>query len=337
MKAYQLQAYNSLDSLKLIDLPEPSVAENDVLVRIRANSMNYRELLILRGGYVRNNKMPVIPASDGVGEVVAVGDTVTAFQPGDRVAGTFFRDWESGAATENQMNTALGGGIDGTLAEYVVFPEHGLVKFPQHLTYEEAATLPCAALTAWNSLTTGGLLAGQTVLTLGTGGVSIFALQFAKLFGAKVIITSGSDEKLERARALGADATINYRNHLDWQVMVRQLSDGVGVDQVVEVGGAGTLLRSLASTRLGGYVGIIGVLTGVGEGGFTPATVLFNQLRLQGIYVGNRQMFEAMNSAITLHHLKPVVHEIVPFAEARRAYELLESGKHFGKIVISHS
>ena len=235
------------------------------------------------------------------------------------------------------MNTALGGGIDGTLAEYVVLPEHGLVKLPEHLTYEEAATLPCAALTAWNSLTTGGLLAGQTVLTLGTGGVSIFALQFAKLFGAKVIITSSSDEKLEHARALGADETINYRTYPDWQDKVRQLTGGVGVDQVVEVGGAGTLERSLASARLGGYVGVIGVLTGVGEGGFTPATAFFNQLRLQGIYVGSRQMFEAMNAAITLHHLKPVVHEVIPFSEARRAYELLESGKHFGKIVISHS
>lgn len=336
MKAYQLQAHNSLDALKLIDLPEPSVGENDVLVRIRANSMNYRELLILRGGYVRNRKIPVIPASDGVGEVVAVGGAATAFQPGDRVAGTFFRDWQSGVATENQMDTALGGGIDGTLAEYVVFPEYGLVKFPEHLSYEEAATLPCAAVTAWNSLTTGGLLAGQTVLTLGTGGVSIFALQFAKLFGAKVIITSGSDEKLECARTLGADETINYRTHPDWQDQVRKLTDGVGVDQVVEVGGAGTLERSVASARLGGYVGVIGVLTGVGEGGFTPATAFFNQLRLQGIYVGSRQMFEAMNAAITLHHLKPIVHEVIPFAEARRAYKLLESGKHFGKIVISH-
>jgi NADPH:quinone reductase-like Zn-dependent oxidoreductase len=337
MKAFQLQAYNSLDELKLIDLPEPSVSKNDVLVRIRANSINYRELLILRGGYVRNKKMPVIPGSDGAGEVVAIGENVTAFQTGDRVAGTFFRDWQSGAATENDMTTALGGGIDGTLAEYAVLPEHGLVKLPTHLTYEEAATLPCAAVTAWNSLTTGRLQAGQTVLTLGTGGVSIFALQFAKLFGAKVIITSSSDQKLEQARALGADQTINYRTHPDWQDKVRQLTAGRGVDQVVEVGGAGTLERSLASARLGGYIGVIGVLTGVGAGNFTPATAFFNQLRVQGIYVGNRQMFEAMNAAITLHQLKPVMHKVVPFAEARRAYELLESGQHFGKIVISHA
>jgi NADPH:quinone reductase-like Zn-dependent oxidoreductase len=280
MKAYQLQAYN---------LPEPTVSENDVLVRIRANSMNYRELVILRGGYDRNQKIPVIPVSDGAGEVVAIGDRVTIFKTGDRVASIFFQDWVSGAATENQMNTALGGGVDGTLAEYVVFPQHGLVKIPEHLTYEEAATLPCAALTAWNSLTTGGLLPGQTVLTLGTGGVSLFALQFAKLFGARAIVTSSSDEKLERARALGADETINYRTYPDWQDKVRQLTDGVGVEQVVEVGGAGTLERSLASTRLGGYIGVIGVLTGFGGGGFTPATVFFNQLRLQGIYVGSRE------------------------------------------------
>lgn len=336
MKAYQLQAHN-LDSLKLIDLPEPTVGQNDVLIQIKANSMNYRELLILRGGYDRNKKIPVIPASDGVGEVVSVGDNVRAFQKGDRVAGTFFRDWESGKATEQQMNTALGGGIDGTLAEYVVFPEHGLVKIPEHLSYEEAATLPCAALTAWNTLTSGGLLPGQTVLTLGTGGVSIFALQFAKLFGAKVIITSSSDEKLERARALGADETINYRSHPDWQNKVLQLTDGIGVDLVVEVGGAGTLERSLFSARINGFIGMIGVLSGVEASGFSLARVFSNQLRVQGIYVGSRQMFEAMNTAITLNYLKPVVHEVIPFSEARRAYELLESAKHFGKIVISHS
>jgi NADPH:quinone reductase-like Zn-dependent oxidoreductase len=337
MKAYQLQAYNSLDALQLIDMPEPSVGANEVLVRIRANSINYRELLILRGGYDRNKKLPVIPASDGVGEVVDIGENVTAFQRGDRVAGTFFRDWVSGAATEKQMNTALGGGIDGTLAEYVVFPEHGLVNLPEHLSYEEAATLPCAAVTAWNSLTTGGLIAGQTVLTLGTGGVSIFALQFAKLFGAKVIITSSSDEKLDRAVALGADETINYRTEPEWQDKVRHLTDGLGVHQVVEVGGAGTFERSIASARLGGYLGTIGVLTGVGAGSFTPAIAFFNHLRIQGIYVGSRQMFEAMNAAITLHRLKPVVDRVVPFLEAQRAYKLLESGKHFGKIVISHS
>lgn len=337
MKAYQLQAYNSLDALQLIDLPEPTVGANDVLVKIRANSINYRDLIILRGGYDRNKKLPVIPASDGVGEVVDIGDNVTAFTIGDRVAGTFFQDWQSGSATEKQMNTALGGGIDGTLAEYVAFPEHALVKIPKHLSYEEAATLPCAALTAWNCLRRGGLMPGQTVLTLGTGGVSIFALQFAKLFGAKVIITSSSDEKLARAMALGADAIINYRTYPEWQDRVRFLTDGVGVDQVVEVGGAETIKRSLDSARLGGYIGVIGVLSGFGAASFTPATVFFNQLRIQGIYVGNRQMFEEMNAAISLNHLKPVVDEIVPFSEAKRAYELLESGKHLGKIAIGHA
>ncbi len=337
MKAYQLQAYNSLDALQLIDLPEPTVGANDVLVRIKANSINYRELIILRGGYDRNKKLPVIPASDGVGEVVDIGKNVTAFEIGDRVASIFFQDWTSGRATETQMNTALGGGIDGTLAEYVVFPEHGLVKIPEHLSYEEAATLPCAALTAWNSLSTGGLIPGQTVLTLGTGGVSIFALQFAKLFGAKVIITSSSDEKLDRAIALGADATINYRTHPEWQDKVRYLTNGRGVEQVVEVGGEGTMMRSLASACLGGYIGVIGVLSGFGAANFTAATAFFNQLRIQGIYVGNRQMFEEMNAAISLHRLKPVVEQVVPFSEAKRAYELLESSKHFGKIVISHT
>ncbi|HHP7229648.1 MAG TPA: NAD(P)-dependent alcohol dehydrogenase [Xenococcaceae cyanobacterium] len=337
MKAYQLQAYNSLDALQLIDLPEPNLGKNDVLVKIKANSLNYRELIILRGGYDRNKKLPVIPASDGVGEVVDTGENVTAWQKGDRVASVFFRDWTLGKATETQMNTALGGGVDGTLAEYVAFPEHALVKIPEHLSYEAAATLPCAALTAWNCLRTGGLIPGQTVLTLGTGGVSIFALQFAKLFGAKVIITSSSDEKLDRATALGADATINYLTYPDWQDQVRDLTDERGVDLVVEVGGAGTIERSLASACLGGYIGVIGVLSGFGAANFTPATAFFNQLHIQGIYVGNRQMFEEMNSAISLNGLKPVVDRVIPFSEAKQAYQLLESGKHLGKIVISHA
>jgi NADPH:quinone reductase-like Zn-dependent oxidoreductase len=337
MKAYQIQAYNSLDALQLIDLPEPSVGANEVLVKIKANSINYRELIILQGGYDRNKKLPVIPFSDGVGEVVDLGAKVTTWQKGDRVSSIFFRDWTSGKATESQMNTASGGGIDGTLAEYLVVPEHALVKIPEHLSYEEAATLPCAALTAWNCLKTGGLTPGQTVLTLGTGGVSIFALQFAKLFGAKVIITSSSDAKLDRAKALGADATINYRTHPEWQDKVRYLTDGRGVDLVVEVGGAETLKRSLDAACLGGYIGVIGVLSGFGAANFTPATAFFNQLRIQGIYVGNRQMFEEMNTAISLHRLKPIIDKVIPFSEAKQAYQLLESGKHFGKIVISHA
>jgi NADPH:quinone reductase-like Zn-dependent oxidoreductase len=337
MKAYQLQEYGSLDALKLIELPEPKVGKNEVLVKIKANSLNYRELIILRGGYDRNKKIPVIPASDGVGEVVDIGENVTDFKLGDRVAGTFFQDWQAGVATEKQMNTALGGGIDGTLAEYVVFPDRGLVKIPEHLSYEEAATLPCAALTAWNCLRQGELIAGQTILTLGTGGVSIFALQFAKLFGVKVIITSSSDEKLDRAISLGADATVNYRTHSEWQEKVRYLTDGVGVDAVVEVGGEETFDRSISSTRLGGYIGVIGALSGFGAANFTPAKVFFNRLRIQGIYVGNKQMFEEMNAAISLHRLRPVVDRVIPFAETKQAYQLLESGKHFGKIVISHA
>lgn len=337
MKAYQLQAYNYLDALKLIDLPEPTVGANDVLVKIKANSLNYRELIIVRGGYDRNKKLPVIPASDGVGEVMEVGKNVSLWQKGDRVSSIFFKDWHSGKMTQRQMNTALGGGIDGTLAEYVVFNEQALVKIPEHLSYEEAATLPCAALTAWNALTSGGLLPGQTILTLGTGGVSIFALQFAKLFGAKVIVTSSSDEKLKRATALGADATINYVTHPEWQDKVLYLTDGRGVDLVVEVGGEGTMERSLASACLGGYIAVIGVLSGFGAANFTPATAFFNQLRIRGIYVGSREMFEQMNAAISFNGLKPVIDRVIPFSEAKQAYELLESGKHFGKIVISHS
>ncbi len=336
MKAYQLQARNDLAALKCVEIPEPSIGPGEVLVRMRAHSMNYRELLILRGGYPLNQKLPVIPTSDGAGDVVAVGDGVTEFQVRDRVVSTFFRDWVSGPPTTANIATALGGAIDGTLAEYVAFPERGLVKAPDHLSYAEAATLTCAGLTAWNSLTTGGLLPGQTILTLGTGGVSVFALQLAKLAGARVIVTSSSDEKLEKARALGADVTINYRTQPDWHLYVLELTDGVGVDQVVELGGAGTLANSIAATRRGGYVGIIGVLTGVGAGGFTPALVFFNQLRCQGIYVGSRHMYTQMNAAVALHQMRPVIDTVVPFSSAPEAYNLLESARHFGKIVISH-
>jgi NADPH:quinone reductase-like Zn-dependent oxidoreductase len=303
---------------------------------MRAHAMNYRELLILRGGYVGNKKLPVIPTSDGAGEVVAIGAGVTEFQVGDRVASTFFRDWVSGPPTPATMATALGGAIDGTLAEYVAFPERGLVKVPDHLSYAEGAALTCAGLTAWNALTTGGLMPGQTILTLGTGGVSVFALQFAKLAGARVIVTSSSDEKLAKALAGGADTTINYRTHPDWHLEVLELTGGVGVDQVVELGGAGTLERSIAATRMGGYVGVIGVLTGVGPGGFTPATVFFNHLRCQGIYVGSRHMYTQMNQAVALHKLRPVIDMVIPFTAAPEAYRLLEAGTHFGKIVISH-
>jgi NADPH:quinone reductase-like Zn-dependent oxidoreductase len=259
---------------------------------------------------------------------------VKSVKPGDRVANTFFERWVSGAATDESARTALGAGRDGVLAEYVVLHEDGVIPIPEHLTYAEAATLPCAALTAWNALVVEGKIkAGDIVLTLGTGGVSIFALQFALLHGAQVIITSSSDEKLAQARQLGAGYTINYKQTPDWGKSVRQLTGGRGADLVVELGGVGTFNQSVAALRRGGQLSLIGVLAQGGEANIVP--VLMNGIRVQGIFVGSREMFAAMNAAIVLHGLRPVIHQTFGFDEAPEAFRLMESRKHFGKICVS--
>ena len=332
MRAYRIHEAGGPDSLKLEDLPEPKAGPGQVLVRVRATSLNYRDLLVIKGLYSKNLPLPLVPLSDGAGEVVEVGPGVARFKAGDRVAGCFFAAWDDGPLTDAASKSARGGAVDGMLAEFVASPEGGLVKVPDHLTFEEAATLPCAALTAWHALMEGGgLKAGQSVLTQGTGGVSLFALQFAKLAGARVIATSSSDAKLARVRELGASDGINYKTTADWDVAVRNLTDGLGVDHVVEVGGAGTLPRSIKAVRIGGHIALIGVLTG---GEIDPRPLLMRNIRLQGIYVGSRAMFEAMNRAIALHKLRPVVDEVFPFEEAIAAYKHLEGGSHFGKIVI---
>ncbi len=334
MKTLQIVSDGGIDAIETLDLDPPQPAAGEVLVRMRAASLNFRDLIVTRGGYPRNDRCPVIPLSDGAGEVIAVGDRVTRFRPGDRVVNCFFEDWEAGEATERQMLTARGGGIDGVLAEEVVFSERALLPIPSHLSFEQAATLPCAAVTAWQALVTlGGLRAGDTILTLGTGGVSLFALQFAKLHGARVIITSSSDEKLARARELGADETINYRTEPDWDQVVLERTGGRGVDHAIDLGGPGTLAKSLASTRVSGRVSMIGVLTGV-DGAVNPLPALFNRITIQGIYVGSREMFEAMNRAITTARLNPIVDKVFPMEEAQDAYRYLKSGKHFGKVVI---
>ena len=336
MKAYELQATGSLDGLRLVNRPQPQPAHGQIIVRVRAASLNYRDLIVMHGAYGRVS-LPLIPLSDGAGEVVAVGDGVTHWQPGDRVAGTFFQEWLAGPVTAESTKTALGGGsTTGMLAEFVALSEHGAVHVPEHLSFEEAATLPCAAVTAWNSLVDQGCVkAGETVVLLGTGGVSLFGLQIAKLQGARAIITSSSDEKLARATALGADATINYRTTPDWEKKVLELTDGHGADHVLEVGGAGTFAKSLRSTRVGGHVALIGVLAGVASE-LRVTDILMKSLRVNGIYVGSRAMFESLNRAVTQHKLKPVIDRAFPFAEARAAYEHLQSGKHFGKVVISN-
>jgi NADPH:quinone reductase-like Zn-dependent oxidoreductase len=273
-----------------------------------------------------------VPLSDGAGEVAAVGDGVTRVRAGDRVAGCFMPAWVDGEPTEAKARSALGGGGTGMLAEYVVLPAEGLVRCPDHLSDEEAATLPCAAVTAWHALVTeGGVKAGDVVLTQGTGGVSVFALQFARRLGARVIATSGSDAKLARVVQMGASDGINYKTTPEWGGRARELT-GLGVDHVVEVGGAGTMPESMRAVRMGGRVSLIGVLSGAGQ--FNPTPVLMKNLRVQGIFVGSREMFEAMNRAIALHKMRPVVDRVFPLSEARAALHHMEGGSHFGKVVI---
>jgi NADPH:quinone reductase-like Zn-dependent oxidoreductase len=317
-----------------VDLPEPRPGAGQVLVRVRANSLNYRDLMVVKNQYGRIS-LPLVPLSDGAGEIVAVGDGVTKWKTGERVTGTFFQDWTHGAVQRSAAGSALGGAIDGMLSELVALSEDGVIAIPPHLSFEEAATLPCAALTAWHAVVTSGKIsAADTVLLLGTGGVSVFALQFAKMHGARAIVTSSSDEKLARAKELGADLGINYRTTPEWDKEVFQLTEKAGVNHVVEVGGSGTFAKSLRSLALGGTISIIG-----GVSGFTTEAplgdIIGRSALIRGIYVGSREMFEAMNRAITLHELKPVIDRVFPFAEAVEAYRYQESGAHFGKVVIS--
>jgi NADPH:quinone reductase-like Zn-dependent oxidoreductase len=335
MKAYELQQAGSIDNWVRVDKPEPRPAPGQALVRIRAASLNSRDLLIAKGGYLGPTPLPLIPASDGAGEVVAVGEGVTRVKRGDRVALNFVPEWLDGPLTMELMGKALGGGIDGVLAEYVVVNAEALVHLPAHLSYEEGATLPCAAVTAWNALVfEGKLQAGQTVLVQGTGGVSIFALQFARLLGARVIITSSQDARLERARALGAEGTINYTKHPDWEEKVLELTGGKGVEHVIEVGGEQTLPKSLRATCTGGHVHLVGMLSG-GFGQPDPATVASKKLHVHLIRVGSRVVFEDMNRAITQHTLKPVIGRTFSFEQAREALRYLHEGAHFGKVVIT--
>lgn len=334
MKAFAIQNKFGLDSLTLIERPDLTPGYGQVLIKLRAVSLNYRDLMVVKGLYNPKLPLPRIPFSDGMGEVVAVGEGVTEVKTGDRVAGIFFQKWLCGELTEAKAQSALGGAIDGLLTQYAVLHEDGVVFVPEHLTDEEGAALPCAAVTAWNALvTSGGVKAGDTVLVQGTGGVSIFALQFAKLLGARVIATSSSDEKLESVRQLGASDTINYKQTPEWGKRVQELTQDIGVDYVVEVGGAGTLNQSLRAVRHGGQISLIGVLSG-GSGEINTASILRKNVRVQGIYVGSREMFEAMNKAIALHKLRPVIDRVFEFSEAPQALKYMESGAHFGKICI---
>jgi NADPH:quinone reductase-like Zn-dependent oxidoreductase len=333
MKVWQIQSFG-IDKLALVDLPQPRPGRGEVLVKVHAGSLNYLDLLMVRGHYNPKMAVPRIPCSDGAGEVVAVGEEVTSTSPGQRVAGIFMQHWLDGPPTAESSRGALGGDIDGMLAEYVVLPQNGVVPIPEHLSYSEAATLPCAGVTAWNALENAAQVKpGDVVMIQGTGGVSIFALQFAKVVGATVLGTSSSDEKLERAKAMGLDAGLNYRQSPDWAKWVLKETGNRGADLIVEVGGAGTFAQSLQAVRFGGTVAQIGVLS-PSEQPLPIAPILHRQVRIHGVYVGSRAHFEAMNRAITANRMRPVVDRIFAFGEARDALNALQEAHHFGKIVI---
>lgn len=308
----------------------------EVLLRVRASSLNRRDILIHRGLYPAGDRAVVVPLSDGAGEVAAVGAGVTRTQVGDRVVATFFQDWLDGRPVASTGASAMGGAVDGMLAEYVTLHEDGVLPIPAHLSFEEAATLPCAALTAWNGLfTCGGLRAGDHVLVQGTGGVSIFGLQFAVAAGATVLLTSSSGAKLARARTLGAAHLIDYRTTPEWDRAVLEATSGVGVHHVLEVGGVGTLQRSLAALAYGGHIAIIGGLAGFG--GEIPALPMIgHSTRVSGIFVGSRADFMRMNAFIDAHALRPVIDRVFDYAAAPAAFAHMEAGDHFGKIVIRH-
>ena len=336
MRVYELQG-NSIDTLTQVERESPRVGPGQVLVRVRATSLNFRDLRVASGVESRDGgtKRPLVPLSDGAGEVIEVGPGVARVRAGDRVVGSFFRRWVDGPFQASD-GASMGGGVtDGMLAEEVVREADAVVKFPEHLSFEEAATLPCAGLTAWVGLMElGKLTAGETVLAMGTGGVSIFALQLAKLAGARVILTSSRDDKLARGKALGADELVNYRATPAWDEAARALTAGRGVDHILEVGGAGTLPTSLRALRDGGHLTIVGVLTGKVP---DPAAASQNSrgVRVDAVYVGSVRHLEAFMEAVARAKLRPVVDWVFPFEQAREAYAHLESGAHFGKLVIA--
>ena len=335
MKVVQVSEAFGLDRIELAERPEPEPGPGQVRLAMRAASINYRDLLMVRGHYNPRQPLPLVPCSDGVGVIDAVGPGVSRFTLGARVSPIFAQAWIDGPPTAEALGSTLGGPRDGTLVESMVVDEDGLVAAATHLSDTEAAALPCAAVTAWNALMThGGIRPGDSVLVLGTGGVSVFACQFATALGARVFATSSSDEKLERMKSLGAEEGLNYREVPDWGKQVRQWTGGGGVDHVVEVGGAGTLEQSLRSVRAGGTVSLIGVLAGVASD-LNILPILMRQIRVQGIFVGHRASFEAMNRFIELHELRPVIDQVFPVENARGALEHMGTGAHFGKICLT--
>ena len=335
MRAYQLpKAGAGIESVAEVERPDPKPGHRQVLVKIKACSLNFRDLGIVRGSYRMPVRENVIPLSDGAGEVVEVGPGVTRVKAGDRVAGNFFQRWPGGESSADVHSSALGGSIDGMLADYAVLEEDGVVKIPRHLSLEEGATLPCAGVTVWHAMMEHAKLkAGDTILLQGTGGVSIFGLQFAHAMGIRAIITSSSDEKLAHAKKLGAAFGINYKTTPEWDKAAMEFTGGAGVDHVVEVGGAATLARSFDAIRVGGKISMIGGLSG-GATELNPGLIFSRRANVQGISVGSTQMFLAMNRAIEVNAIKPVIDKVFAFADAQAAYKHMASGAHFGKIVI---
>lgn len=336
MRALNVSQPWGLDQLKVVEVPDPTPGPGEVLVRMRAVSLNYRDLLMVGGIYSRGPATggPITPFSDGCGIVEALGEGVTRFAVGDRVATLFFQGWISGPPTLEKLSTSLGFPIPGAGRELGVFSQEGLSKVPDFLSDEQVATLPCAALTAWRGLFEDARLKpGETVVLQGTGGVSIFGLQFAHAAGLKTLITSSSDEKLQRAKALGADTLVNYRQEPEWSKAVRAATGGVGADMILEVGGGGTIEQSMRAIRIGGHVAVIGVVAGAGNP-FNPAALIGNSAKLQGLSVGSREAFEAMCRAIEQHRIQPVVDKLFPWTEAKAAFQAMQAGEHFGKIVL---
>jgi NADPH:quinone reductase-like Zn-dependent oxidoreductase len=338
IKAWSWRSFGSYDGLKLETRPLPQPGHGEVLVRLRANSLNKRDIMVARGTLPRPAEAPgIIPLCDGAGDVVTVGEGVRSVAVGDRVIGLYFQRWLAGPLRPEYLGFTLGSDVDGLLAEYAVLPEVGVLRFPSHLSYTEAAALPCAAVSAWSALfPKSGLQPGETMLVLGSGGVALFTLQMAKAAGARVIITTSSDERGERLKQLGADGVVNYRTHADWPRQVQALTGGAGVDVVVETGGGGTYVQSLQAAGLNARVALVGLTTGIKDPGGSLAAILFRNLTVRAVQVGSRADAEAMLRFVDTVKLKPIIDSRHRFEDAPAAYQRMESGQAFGKVVIEH-
>ncbi|MEZ2333433.1 NAD(P)-dependent alcohol dehydrogenase [Mesorhizobium sp. RCC_202] len=337
MKAIELQAPGGIENLKLVERPTPEPGRQEILIRVKASALNYRDVEIARGSYHTQFDLPLVLLSDGVGEVAAVGAEVSRFKVGDRVCGTFWQRWAGGSFAMVEATYQRGGPIDGMLSEFALLDEQAAVLAPDNLSDIEAATLACAGVTAWHALfTEGRLKPGETVLSLGTGGVSLFAVQFARAGGAHVIVTSSSDEKLARAKELGAHDGVNYRDNPDWGQTVLALTGGRGADHIIEVGGPQSFAQSLKAAARGAQINVIGYLGG-SEGSINPLDIFRRQVTARGVPVGSRESFEAMNRAIAVNGIRPVIDSVFPWTAVAEALRYLEHGSLFGKVALDHT